>query len=251
MNIALLGELEVLDAENESVLLTGAKLRSLLVVLALHAGRVVPGDQLIEALWGQDPPLAVRNGLQGLVSKLRRALGSTDLVVMRAGGYVLEVPQETVDVHRYELLVSEGRAAAVGGDPRRAISLLTDADLLWRGNVLAEFSYEEFALAAITRLSELRLAAVEERLDAELHVGGRHQGVIGELEALVALRDQGNSIVLVEHDLAVVARCDWVIDLGPDAGDAGGRIVATGIPSDVARAKNSVTAPFLARVLRG
>jgi len=187
MNIALLGELEVLDAENESVLLTGAKLRSLLVVLALHAGRVVPGDQLIEALWGQDPPLAVRNGLQGLVSKLRRALGSTDLVVMRAGGYVLEVPQETVDVHRYELLVSEGRAAAVAGDPSRAISLLTDADLLWRGNVLAEFSYEEFALAAITRLSELRLAAVEERLDAELHVGGRHQGVIGELEALVAL----------------------------------------------------------------
>ena len=71
------------------------------------------------------------------------------------------------------------------------------------------------------------------------------------LEALVALRDQGNSVVLVEHDLTVVARCDWVIDLGPDAGDAGGRVVATGTPSDVAQAKGSVTAPFLARVLRG
>ncbi len=187
MHIALLGELEVLDAENNTVLLTGAKLRSLLVVLALHAGRVVPADQLIEALWGQDPPLAVRNGLQGLVSKLRRALGSTGLVVMRGGGYVLEVSPETVDVHRYELLVSEGRSAAVGGDAPRAILLLTDAEALWRGNVLAEFSYEEFALAAITRLSELRLAAVEERLDAELHIGGRHQGVIGELEALVVL----------------------------------------------------------------
>jgi excinuclease ABC subunit A len=70
------------------------------------------------------------------------------------------------------------------------------------------------------------------------------------LEALVALRDQGNSIVLVEHDLTVVARCDWVIDLGPDAGDAGGRVVAVGTPADVATARDSVTAPFLARVLR-
>ncbi len=187
MHIALLGELEVLDAENNTVVLTGAKLRSLLVVLALHVGRVVPGDQLIEALWGQDPPLAVRNGLQGLVSKLRRALGSTGLVVMRGGGYVLELPPETVDVHCYESLVSEGRAAAVGGDAARAISLLTEAEALWRGDVLAEFSYEEFALAAITRLSELRLAAVEERLNAELHLGRRHQGVIAELDGLVVL----------------------------------------------------------------
>ena len=186
MHVALLGELEVLDAENKSVMLTGAKLRSLLTVLALHAGRVVPADQLVEALWGQDPPLAVRNGLQGLVSKLRRALGSTGLVVMRGGGYVLEVPPEAVDVHRYERLVSEGRAAAVSGDAAQAILLLREADALWRGNVLAEFAYEEFALAAITRLSELRLATVEERLASELHVGGHH-GVIGELEARVAL----------------------------------------------------------------
>ena len=70
------------------------------------------------------------------------------------------------------------------------------------------------------------------------------------LDALVALRDQGNSVVLVEHDLTVVARCDWVIDLGPDAGDAGGRVVSSGTPGDVAKAKGSVTAPFLAHVLR-
>lgn len=199
MHISLLGELEVLDAENRSVVLTGAKLRSLLVILALHASRVVPADELIEALWGQDPPLAVRNGVQGLVSKLRRALGSTALVVMRGGGYVLEVPPEAVDVHRYESLVAEGRVAAAGGDPGRAISLLAEADALWRGAVLAEFSYEEFALATITRLSELRLAANEERLETELQVG-RHQGVIGELETLVEahpLRERPRCLLMI------------------------------------------------------
>ena len=199
MHIALLGELEVLDSENTTVMLTGAKLRSLLVVLALHVGRVVPSDQLIDALWGQDPPLEVRNGLQGLVSKLRRVLGSTGLVAMRGGGYVLELAPEAVDVHRYELLVSQGRAAAAGGDAAGAISLLSEADALWRGDVLAEFSFEEFASAAITRLSELRLGAIEERLKTELHIG-RHQGAISELETLVAshpLRERLRGLLMI------------------------------------------------------
>ena len=79
MRISLLGELEVFDNDDRPVIVTGAKQRALLAMLALHPGQMVPADQLVEALWGEDPPPAVRNGLQGLVSKLRRLLGSAGL----------------------------------------------------------------------------------------------------------------------------------------------------------------------------
>ena len=124
MRVGLLGGLEVLDDDERDVVVAGAKLRALLAVLALHAGRVVPAEQIVDALWGEHPPAAVRNGLQGLASKLRRALGSAELVAMRGGGYALELPPEAVDVHRYEQLVAAGRAAAADGDPSRAVGLL-------------------------------------------------------------------------------------------------------------------------------
>src|SRR4051794_10657585 len=112
MRVGLLGGLEVRDDDEGDVVVTGAKLRALLAVLALHVGRVVPADQLVDALWGEDPPPGVRNGLQGLASKLRRALGSTELIAMRGGGYALELPPEAVDVFRFERLVADGQAAA-------------------------------------------------------------------------------------------------------------------------------------------
>ena len=198
MRIALLGELEVRGDDDRPIVVTGAKQRALLAVLALQASRAVPAEQLVDALWGDDPPPAVRNGLQGLVSKLRRALGSTDLVAMRGGGYVLELPPEAIDVHRYERLVAEGRAAG-GSDPARTIALFAEADALWRGDALADFTYEDFASTTITRLSELRLAAVEERLDIELRLG-RHQVAIGELESLTTahpLRERTRGLLMV------------------------------------------------------
>jgi predicted ATPase/DNA-binding SARP family transcriptional activator len=185
MRIGLLGELEVLDDDGREVLVAGAKLRSLLAVLALHVGRVVPADQLVDALWGEDPPAAVRNGLQGLVSKLRRTLGSPAIVATRAGGYALDLPADAIDVQRFEGLSTAGRAAAADGDHERAVTLLTEADSLWRGDALADFLYEDFASPAAARLSELRLAALEERLDLELRLG-RHVGAVVHLEALVA-----------------------------------------------------------------
>src|SRR5215213_5986260 len=112
MLISLLGELEVFNDEGRAVVITGAKQRALLAMLALHPGQMVPADRLVAALWGESPPPAVRNGLQGLVSKLRRALGSAGLVVMRGGGYALDVPAEAVDLHRCEQLVGAARAAA-------------------------------------------------------------------------------------------------------------------------------------------
>ena len=184
MRISLLGELEVFDDDGRAVVITGAKQRALLAMLALHPGQMVPADQLVEGLWGEHPPPAVRNGLQGLVSKLRRALGSPGLLVMRGGGYVLDVAPDAVDVHRFEQLVAQGRAAAADGDLARAVALLGEADALWRGEALAEFAYEDFASGATARWSELRLAAIEERLDAELELG--HPGVVAELESLVA-----------------------------------------------------------------
>ena len=177
----------------------GPSCAALLVMLALQCGRAVPADQLVDALWGPDSSAAARNGLQGLVSKLRRALGSASLVATRGGGYALEVPPEAVDVHRFEQLVAAGRAMAVSGNLESAIELLADADSLWRGEALPEFAYEEFAAAEVSRLSELRLAAVEERLDIELQLG-RHRGVIGELESLVAahpLRERLRGLLMI------------------------------------------------------
>jgi predicted ATPase/DNA-binding SARP family transcriptional activator len=185
MRVGLLGGLEVRDEDEREVVVTGSKLRSLLALLALNAGRVVPTEQIIDALWGEYPPAAVRNGLQGLASKLRRSLGSADLVAMRGGGYALELPAEAIDVNRYEELVAAGHAATAAGDPLGAVELLAEADALWRGEALADFTYEEFAAAPIARLSELRLAVIEERLDLELALG-RHQGAIVQLEVLVA-----------------------------------------------------------------
>src|SRR5258706_16262461 len=121
MQIGALGELQVLDDNHRDIVITGAKMRSLLVMLALQCGRAVPVDQLVDALWGPESSAAARNGLQGLVSKLRRALGSASLVATRGGGYALEVPPESVDVHRFEQLVAAGRAMAASGDLEDAI----------------------------------------------------------------------------------------------------------------------------------
>ncbi len=185
MRVLLLGGLEVRDDEGNDAVVAGPKLRALLAMLALQAGRVVPTDQIVDALWGEDPPAAVRNGLQGLASKLRRTLGSTDLVVMRGGGYVLELPVDAIDVFCHEQLVASARAAVTAGDLDQAAALLVDANALWRGDPLADFAYEDFAAGAITRLAELRLTLIEERLDLELRLG-RHQEAIAQLEEFVA-----------------------------------------------------------------
>src|SRR2546423_11873234 len=127
MRIGLLGVLEVLDDEGREIPVAGPKLRALLAVLALHQGRVVPAEQLIDALWGESPPTEVRNGLQGLASKLRRTLGSSEVVAMHAAGYALELPAEAIDVHRFEDLVASARTAVSNDDLSTAAALLNEA----------------------------------------------------------------------------------------------------------------------------
>src|SRR3954454_1478835 len=185
MRIGLLGALEVFDDDGNEITVAGSKLRALLAVLALHVGRVVPAEHLVDALWGEDPPAAVRNGLQGLASKLRRALGSSDLVAMRGEGYVLELPADAVDVEQSARRAADGRALAATGELERAVEVLTAADSLWRGEPLADFAYDDFAMSTIARLSESRLTLLEERLDLELRLG-RHQRAVVQLEQLVA-----------------------------------------------------------------
>ncbi len=182
MRVNLLGELEVYGGDDAPILLTAAKLRALVAVLALDVGHPVSAERLVDALWGDDPPPASKNGLQALVSKLRRALGTTDAVSMRAGGYVLDVEPDDIDVHRYERLVTEARDA---DDRRSAVARYLEAERLWRGEPLAEFAYEDFASNAITRLVELHLTALAERIEAQLELGA-HQAAIPELEAMVA-----------------------------------------------------------------
>jgi DNA-binding SARP family transcriptional activator len=186
----ILGPLEV-HADGRVLQLGGPKPRTLLAVLLLRAGEVVSADELIEELWGESPARSARHLLHVYVSGLRRALegdaqdGSHGLLVSRAPGYVLAIDAEGIDARRFERLLHEGRRLLVGEDPAGAADTLREALALWRGSALADFTYQPFAQAEIARLEELRLVALEERIEAELE-RGRHRELVGELELLVA-----------------------------------------------------------------
>ncbi|MEP6910949.1 MAG: BTAD domain-containing putative transcriptional regulator [Actinomycetota bacterium] len=176
----VLGPLEVM-VDGRALELKRRKQRSLLALLLLHAGEVVSTDRLVEELWAGKPPKAAVGSLQNLISDLRKALGR-DLVRTRQPGYVLDVDRERVDLHRFERLVAQ---AAEGGDAERRSTLLHEALALWRGPPLADLAYEPFADVGIARLEELRTAAREELIQAELELG-RHSQLVGEVEMLVA-----------------------------------------------------------------
>jgi predicted ATPase/DNA-binding SARP family transcriptional activator len=178
--------LEVHGADGAPLPISGAKLRAVLAMLALDCGKVVATDRLVEGLWRDDPPAGVTNALQRMISKLRKALGSSDIVVMQPPGYVLNVDPDQVDALRFEAEVADGRAAAARGNLEAAVEWFQSAESLWRGPVLADFTFEEFAQPSIVRLQELRLGAAEERVDAEL-VLGRHDQLLDELERLVTV----------------------------------------------------------------
>jgi YVTN family beta-propeller protein len=183
MEYRVLGPLEVRDGA-ESVPLAGAKQRALLALLLLNANQVVSRDRLIEDLWGAQPPGTAVQSVQVYVSRLRKLL-PVDTLLTRAPGYVLEVEPDQLDLRRFEMLLAEGHEALAGGDAERAAGALHQALQLWRGPALAEFAFEPFAQTEIGRLEDLRLVAVEQRIEADLALG-RHAELIGELEALIA-----------------------------------------------------------------
>ena len=178
----LLGPLEVL-VEGRPLSLGGTRQRTLLVLLLLRANEAVSRDRLIDDLWGSEPPATVANALAALVARLRRLL-PPGLLHTAAGGYELRVEPDAIDLHRFERLVEEGHRALAAGEPNRAAELLRFAQALWRGPALSDFTYETFAQPAIARLEELRVAALESRIDADLALG-RHVDLVAELQSLL------------------------------------------------------------------
>ena len=178
----VLGPFEV--AERGQPLDVGVgKQRALLALLVLSAGEVVSTDRLIDALWGDRPPASSLNSVRVYVSHLRRTLGNGRLLT-RGRGYLLTVEPEQVDLGRFERLVAEGREALAAGQAERAADVLQEALALWRGPALVDFASEPFAQGEIARLEELHVAALEERLEADLALA-HHGELVPELEALV------------------------------------------------------------------
>ncbi|HEX6359299.1 BTAD domain-containing putative transcriptional regulator [Actinophytocola sp.] len=185
LRLGILGPLEAV-ADGVQLDLGGPKQRELIAVLALNLGRVVPAGRLIDALWGPTPPAAAEVTLRTHVSHLRkRLLAYAEALVTERPGYRLRLAPEQVDAYRFERTAGLGQESLGLGDPQRAAGLLREALAQWRGPVLEDLGYPEFAAAETARLDELRLVALEGRIEADLALG-RHQEVISELEALVA-----------------------------------------------------------------
>jgi DNA-binding SARP family transcriptional activator len=182
MEFRILGPLEAWG-DNGEVSLGGRKPRALLALLLLNANEVVPTDRLIDELWGEDSPEGAAAALRVNVSRLRKALPQ-DVLTTKPPGYFIRVQPDEMDLHRFERLVDEGRSLLARGLTADASERLREALSLWRGAPLGDFAYEEFAQAAIGRLEEVRVAAVELRIEADLALG-RHAELIAELESLV------------------------------------------------------------------
>ena len=175
----ILGPLEVVD-DGRPLALGGGRQRALLALLLTRANEVVSTDRLVDELWGADPPKDSANALQYHVSQLRKALARSEIIHTQQPGYVVRVDPNALDLLRFEQLVADARNAP----PERAASLLREALGLWRGAALADLGADSFVQAEVLRLEELRLAALERRIDADL-VLGRGGELVGELEALV------------------------------------------------------------------
>ncbi len=182
MEFRVLGPFEVCES-GQALEIGAGKQRALLVVLLLCSGEVVSTDRLIDALWDEDPPASALNSIHVYVSQLRKVLGNGHLET-RGHGYLLTLEPEQLDLGRFERLLGEGRELLADGEAEQAAETLRSALALWRGPPLADFASEPFAQGEIGRLEELRLAAFEERVEADLALD-RHAELIPELEVLV------------------------------------------------------------------
>jgi YVTN family beta-propeller protein len=202
LEFRILGPLEV-RADGVAMPMGGPRQRALLALLLLSANRAVSRDRLIEELMLDPPGEKAARALTVQVSRLRKALASIDgtdsRLVASPPGYMLQVGPGELDLDTFERLLAEGRGALEGGDPGGAVAALREAEALWRGRPLADLEFEPFARLEVERLEELRLGAVEERIEAELGLG-RHAVLVPELEALVAehpLRERLRALLMV------------------------------------------------------
>jgi len=167
----------------------GPKQRALLALLLLSANRVVGRERLIDELFAEQSVNSADHALRNHVSRLRKALAPAapdePRLVARAPGYLLRVEPGELDLDHFERLVAQGGESLAAGDAAAAAESLRQAERLWEGRPLADLEFEPFARVEVERLEELRLAAVEERIDAELALG-RQLALVSELEALGA-----------------------------------------------------------------
>lgn len=187
MEFRILGPMEVRDGDRRLDVPAG-RARALLAMLVLHAGDAVSSERLVDELWGEQPPPTASTVVQLHVLKLRKLLepdrqdlGHPKLLVTQGNGYRLAIEPGDVDAGRFKHLVDEA-----SGQPAELRSeLLAEALALWRGPALADFTYHPFAQSTIAALGELRLAALEGRIEADLELG-RDQGLMAEIDPLVA-----------------------------------------------------------------
>jgi DNA-binding SARP family transcriptional activator/tetratricopeptide (TPR) repeat protein len=185
MEFRLLGAVQV-TVDGHVVELGGWQRRALLAMLLLHANRTVPADRLVAMLWPAGPPRSAARNLQVRVSQVRRLLTDGRRLAFREPGYRLKVLDGELDLHRFERLVDHGRQELAAGRAERASNLLAEGLALWRGGALEDVSAGAPVLADHRdRLEQRRLAAVEDRIEADLALG-RHADLVGELTALVA-----------------------------------------------------------------
>ena len=185
MEFRILGPLEVEGAAGQ-LSLGGRKQRALLALLLLRANEVVSADRLIDLLWAEEPPADAAKALQVHVSRLRRTLESEHVLQTRPGGYLLSVEPGRFDLARFEERASAGARLLAAGDADAdaAREALAEGLALWRGPPLADLSREPFAQPEIARLEEMRVVALENRIDADLMLGS-HAAVVGEIESLI------------------------------------------------------------------
>lgn len=176
---AVLGHVEV-RVGGTPVPLGGRKQRGVLAVLIAAAGRPVPVDTLLQATYGDDASPGGKATLHTYVSNLRRAVG--DVIVRKQDAYLLDCTDARIDAVEFEQLCER---AATYDDPERASDALRHAVSLWRGHAYADIEANGYLEGEITRLSEMRLTALELRVDADLRAG-RHRDVVSELDALTA-----------------------------------------------------------------
>jgi predicted ATPase/DNA-binding SARP family transcriptional activator len=187
LEVALLGPLRVAGREGE-LRLGGIKQRAVLALLAIRAGHVVSTDELVGAVWGESRREGSTRALQVYVSNLRKLLAQAGdgrpRISRRGPGYVLELDADELDLARFERLVAAGREALASGRVEDAGRLLVEGLALWRGRALADFAYEGWAQRQAARLEELRLAAIEDRIEADLELG-QGAALVGEIEQLI------------------------------------------------------------------
>ncbi|MBQ1094457.1 MULTISPECIES: AfsR/SARP family transcriptional regulator [Streptomyces] len=209
MEIQVLGPL-CAAVNGDSIVPTAGKPRQVLALLALYPGRVVPVSTLMEEIWGTDLPQSAMTTLQTYIMQLRRCLGTAmgpgapgaakNVLATRHGGYLLQIPPESVDVHTYERLAAEGQEAFDEGDDERAARSFRQALALWQGPALVDVRLGPVLGIEVTRLEESKLVTTERRIDADLRLG-RHAELIAELTDLIARHPQHEGL----HAQAMVA----------------------------------------------